>query len=228
MKLLAIDTATEACSVAVEVDGAVHERWVEAPREHGERVLGMVDEVLAEAGLPATALDALVLGRGPGAFTGVRMAAGIVQGIAFGLDRPVLCVSTLAALAQGGYRRSGERAWLPAIDARMREVYWGAYVIDDAGVAQQALAEMVAVPNAVEVPARGAWYGIGSGWGTYGETLTHRTGPSLVRSLGHALPAACDLLPAARHAWAQGGAVSAARALPVYLRNRVAEPARGR
>lgn len=228
MKLLAIDTATEACSVAVEVDGDIRERWREAPREHGDRVLGMVDEVLAEAGLAATSLDALVLGRGPGAFTGVRMATGIVQGIAFGLDRPVLCVSTLAALAQGGYRRTGERAWLAAIDARMREVYWGGYRIDEAGVATLAIAETVSGPAAVEIPTESGWHGIGSGWGTYPEVLTQRAGASLVRSLGHALPAAGDLLPAARRAWHQGEAVPPAQALPVYLRDRVAEPARRR
>ena len=228
MKLLAIDTATEACSVAVGIDGAICERWREAPREHGDLVLGMVDEVLAEAGLDATGLDALVLGRGPGAFTGVRMAAGVVQGIAFGLDRPVLRVSTLAALAQGGYRRTGEHAWLPAIDARMREVYWGGYQVDDAGVARLVIAETVSVPTAVEVPTTGAWHGIGSGWGTYAEILAEQVGARLARNLGHALPSARDLLPAAVRAWEQGEAVAADQALPVYLRDRVAEPARGR
>lgn len=222
MNLLALDTATEACSVALQAGDAVHERWIEAPREHGERLFGMIDEVLADAGMTAADLDVLAFGRGPGAFTGVRMATGVVQGIGLGLDLPVLRLSTLAALAQGGYRRHGTTRWLAAIDARMGEVYWGAYRVDAEGVAEPVIAECVSAPEAVPVPAEDEWSATGTGWTAHEATLTRRVGERLTCNHGHALPAARDLLPLARRAWQQGEAVSAAAAVPVYLRDRVA------
>jgi tRNA threonylcarbamoyladenosine biosynthesis protein TsaB len=123
--LLALDTATEACSVAVLHDGRVHSHYEVIPRLHAQRLLPMIKQIMAEAGAPLSAIDAIAFGRGPGAFTGVRIAIGVVQGLAFGLDRPVLPVSNLAVLAQGAYRLHGARQVAAAIDARMDEVYWG-------------------------------------------------------------------------------------------------------
>lgn len=228
MRLLAIDTATEACSAALEIDGAVRERWVEAPREHGERLLAMIDALLAEAGIAAAALDALAFGRGPGAFTGVRIATGAAQGIAYALDLPVLRISTLAALAQGAARAHGATRVTAAIDARMGEVYWGAYA-PGAGEAMEAvLAEQVAAPDAVAVPPGSGWHGVGTGWAAHGAALAARLGPALAADLGHALPRALDMLPLAHAALAAGEAVTAAEAVPVYLRDRVAEKPRPR
>lgn len=228
MRLLALDTATEACSVALAVGDAVCARWVEAPREHGERLLGMIDAVLAEAGIGAGDLDALAFGRGPGAFTGVRIAAAAVQGIAYGLERPVVPVSTLATLAQGTARAHGVDAVIAAIDARMGEVYWGAYRADAAGTMAPVLEEGVADPDAVEWPAGDDWYGAGTGWARYGERLERAAGGRLVANLGRALPDARDMLVLARAAWERGEAVDAAHALPVYLRDRVADKPRQR
>lgn len=228
MRLLAIDTATEACSAALECDGAVRERWVEAPREHGDRLLAMVDELLAEAGITAAALDALAFGRGPGAFTGVRIATGVAQGIAYALDLPVLRISTLAALAQGAARGHGATRVAAAIDARMGEVYWGTYTAGADGTMQPVLAEQVAPPEAVEVPSGTGWYGVGTGWASHAEALAARLGPALAADLGRALPRALDMLPLARAAWAAGEAVTAAAAVPVYLRDRVAHKPRPR
>ncbi|MGB5065729.1 MAG: tRNA (adenosine(37)-N6)-threonylcarbamoyltransferase complex dimerization subunit type 1 TsaB, partial [Candidatus Competibacter sp.] len=134
MKLLALDTATDACSAAVWVDGVVHERYELAPRRHAALILPMIEAVLAEAGLRPAQLDAVAFGRGPGAFTGVRIAVGIAQGIAFAADLPVVPVSTLAALALGVGRETGHARLAVALDARMSEVYWGTYVVtaDDA------------------------------------------------------------------------------------------------
>ena len=228
MKLLALDTATEACSVALDADGRVYARWVEAPREHGERLLAMIDEVLAEAGLRPGDLDLLAFGRGPGAFTGVRIATAAIQGIAYGLDRPVVPVSDLAALAQGALRRHGAGAVVAAIDARMGEVYWGAYRADDAGLMVPVLEERVARPEAVEWPEGSGWHGLGTGWETHGSILERTGGDRLAANLGRALPDARDMLPLARAARARGEAVDAAQALPVYLRDRVAERPRQR
>lgn len=228
MRLLALDTATEACSVALADGDAIHERWVEAPREHGDRLFAMIEAVLADAGLGATELDALAFGRGPGAFTGVRIATGVAQGIAAGLELAVLRVSTLAALAQGVYRRHGHARVLAALDARMGEVYWGAYALDDAGVMRALAEECVAPPDAVPVPAGDGWYGAGTGWARYPQALARRAGPALAGDLGRALPAARDLLPAAAADFMAGLAVPPAEALPVYLRDRVADKPRQR
>src|SRR5690606_11462243 len=127
MRLLAFETATEACSVAVLVDDAVIERFEIAPRRHAELALPWAGELLAQAGVAKSQLDAIAVGRGPGAFTGVRLAVALAQGIALALDRPVVGVSTLAALAALAARAHGDRV-LAAIDARMGEVYLGAFV----------------------------------------------------------------------------------------------------
>ncbi len=228
MNRLALDTATEACSVAVAVGDAVHERWEEVPREHGDRVVGMIDAVLAEGGVDRSAIDGLAFGRGPGAFTGVRIAVGLVQGIATGLDLPVVPVSTLAAIAQGVHRRTGDERILAAIDARMGEVYWGAYTVGDDGVVAAAGEECVAAPDAVPLPPGDGWVGAGTGWARYPEALGNRVGKRLARDLGHALPAARDMLPLAAADFAAGRGVDAEAALPVYLRDRVAERPRQR
>src|SRR5258707_1196536 len=121
MKLLALETSTEACSVALSLDGAVVERF-ELGQRHGERLLPMVQEILSESGVALTQLDALAFGRGPGSFTSLRIGAGVTQGLAFGADLPVVPVSSLAVLAQG----ENAAKILAAFDARMRQVYWGA------------------------------------------------------------------------------------------------------
>jgi len=226
MKALALDTATEACSVALILDGAVHARFVDAPREHGERLFGLLDEVLAEAGAGLGDLDVLVLARGPGAFTGVRIAAGAVQGLALACDLPVIAVSTLTALAQGAWRVHGVTHCLPAIDARMGEVYWAPHAVDATGLAIACADECVARPAAVPSPGAGDWAGVGTGWEAHGVALLERVGG--VRNLGRALPVARDLLPAAQRAWQQDEVLAPEAALPVYVRDRVATPARAR
>lgn len=228
MKLLALDTATEACSAALAVDERISARAVEAPREHGDRILAMVDELLAEAGVAVAELDALAYGRGPGAFTGVRIGVGVSQGIAFAHELPLVGVSTLAALAQGAYRRHGTERVAAAIDARMGEVYWGAFALNDARLMEPVVAEAVAPPEAIELPPGTGWHGVGSGWETYPEALAARMGTALTSDLGRALPDARDMLALARAAFARGEAVAAAEALPVYLRDRVADKPRQR
>ena len=150
MRLLAFETATEALSVAVMVDGQIHERFELAPRRHAELALPWADEMLAQAGVARSQLDAIAVGRGPGAFTGVRLAIAVAQGIALALDRPVVPVSTLAALAMRAPAGDGDRV-LAAIDARMGEVYAAAYRRD--GDELRTLdEERVASPDAVVLP----------------------------------------------------------------------------
>lgn len=226
MKLLAIETATEACSAALYIDGHIELRYAIKPRGHSELILSMMDELLAEAELKPNRLDAMAFGRGPGSFTGVRIATGIVQGAAFGADLPVVPVSTLAALAQRAYRQKGEPALLPAYDARMGELYWAAYRVGEDDLVHPVLEEEVTTADKVRLPLDGDWYGVGSGWSVAGELLAGRLGDDLLGYQAEMYCSAHDVAQLAVAAFEQGLAVAPEQALPVYLRNKVAKKAR--
>lgn len=219
MKLLAIETSTEACSAALAVDAVVRERFEIAPRRHAELILPMVDGLLKDAGLRLADLDAIAFGRGPGAFTGVRIAAGVIQGLAFGADRPVIPVSTLAALAQGA--ASDANSIAAAIDARMGEVYWGVFTVGADGLVAAAGAERVCKADSVEVPKTTEWFGVGTGWATHGGILAGKLGDRLKGFAGDRFPHAQEVLKLAVRDLKTGKTVTAAEALPVYLRHPV-------
>ena len=217
MKLLAFETATEACSVALWIDGTVIERFEIAPRRHAELSLPWAEQLLDEAGLVRSQLDGIAVGRGPGAFTGVRLAIALAQGIAMALDKPVVAVSTLAALAM---QSAGERT-LAAIDARMGEIYLGAF--ERNGDAQRATsAEAVVRPDAVLVPDGDSWVGVGTGFAAVDGALADRLGDRLSSIDAAALPHAADVARLAAAAFLRGEAVAADRIEPAYLRNDVA------
>ncbi len=218
MKLLALDTATEVCSVAVWVDGAVWDRE-EHLREHSRRLLEMVEVVLVEAGLRLAQLDALAFGRGPGSFTGLRIGAGVVQGLAFGAGLPVVPISSLAALAQG---EEGAEKLLAAFDARMHQVYFGAFVRGEGGLVEPAGEERVAAPAQVPLPAGTGWVGVGSGWDVYHQALCARLGAQLREWRPGRFPRARHVAALAVRALREGRAVPPEQALPVYLRDEVA------
>jgi tRNA threonylcarbamoyladenosine biosynthesis protein TsaB len=218
MKLLAIETATEACSVALWFDGNVRERYEIAPRRHAELVLPWADALLAEAGIAKSQLDAIAVGRGPGAFTGVRLAIALAQGIALALDRPVVAVSTLAALAM----QSEGAHIIAAIDARMGEIYLGSFARDADGLVAAIDAERLARPDAVALPEGSDWIGVGSGFAADYEALVKTLGEHLLRHDGAALPHAADIARLAARAYANGEAVAPELAEPAYLRDKVA------
>ena len=218
MKLLAFETATEACSVAIYIDGEVHERFELAPRRHAELSLPWAERLLAEAGIARSQLDAVAIGRGPGAFTGVRLAIAIAQGIALALDRPIVPVSTLAALAM---RSDGDRI-LAAIDARMGEVYSAAFARDGDDLVALTR-EIVSAPDAVVLP-EGAheWHAVGTGFAAGEGALQHRLGSRLSTLDATALPHAADVARLAAFAFARGEALAPERIEPAYLRDNVA------
>ncbi|RGP54478.1 tRNA (adenosine(37)-N6)-threonylcarbamoyltransferase complex dimerization subunit type 1 TsaB [Pseudomonas abyssi] len=217
--LLALDTATECCSAALLHDGAVTARSEVIPRQHAQRLLPMIEELLGERQLRLQEVDALVFGRGPGAFTGVRIATGMVQGLAFAADKPVIAVSNLAALAQRAWREHGAETVAAAIDARMDEVYWGLYGLQD-GVMQLLDDERVCAPEVVSLPAGvSSVAGAGTGW-QYAERLA----VTATQSWPQMLPDASDLITLALPRWLAGEVVDAADAQPVYLRDKVATP----
>lgn len=225
MNILAIDTATEACSAALLINSEVTERFEIAPREQAHLILPMVEGLLADNGITLSQLDALAFGRGPGGFTGVRIATGVVQGIAYGADLPVIPVSTLTALAQGAYRLYGKTRLIPAIDARISEVYWSACEIMDSR-AVPCIDACVIKPERAPLPEGDGWYGIGTGWGAYENTLTQRLGKQLAGWSAMEYPHAQDIALLAADALKKGETVSADKALPEYLRNDVAVKSR--
>lgn len=222
-KIIAIETSTEACSAALYLAGEVREVYRLAPRGHTELILAMIDGLLAEAGVGRSQLDVVAFGRGPGAFTGVRIGASVAQGIAFALDIPVAPVSTLAALAHGAWRELGHTHAVAAIDARMGEVYYGSYTIVSRGDVLQVGEEGVAAPARVPVPAGEGWFGVGSGWQSYAEPLAARFGAAVSGFDGERFPHAHDVALIGAQLVANGGAVAADQALPVYLRDQVVQ-----
>ena len=226
--LLALDTATEACSVALLRGGEKTHLAQFAQREHTKHILPMVDEILAQAGITLHQVDALVFGRGPGSFTGVRIGAGIAQGLAFGAALPVIPVSNLAAMAQAAYVQYQAENVLTAIDARMNEVYFAQWqaqkVRSDFGEFldwQPVIAEQVCSPSkAIEQVAQQHYENtvlVGTGWAAY---------PGLNEAnLGKAteitLPSALYMLDLALPKWFAGETISPLEIEPIYLRNEV-------
>jgi len=222
VKLLAIETATPACSAALWVDGEISERFQMAPREHTRLILPMVDDLLHEADLLVTQLDAIAFGCGPGSFTGVRIATGVVQGIALGADVPVLPVSTLASMAQFSFNRNQHDLVFTALDARMGEIFWAVYQKNSQGLAQLVGEEAVTPAEAIVFPEGKGW-GIGSGWGVYDAQLSARLGAQVETVDVDVWPHAQTVVQLAAEDYRQGRAVAPECALPVYLRNKVAK-----
>lgn len=231
MKLLAFETATEACSVALWIDGDVRERFEVAPRRHAELALPWAEALLAEAGIARTQLDAIAVGRGPGAFTGVRLAIAVAQGIALALDIPVVPTSTLAVLAMRA--PSTATGILAVIDARMGEIYLGAFArMADGMVATlgeeilmppQHPIDWVRVAHCDEANAmHRAWIGVGSGFEASDSALIATLGGALIRSDSAALPHASDLARLAAAAYDRGETLPPDRVEPAYLRDKVA------
>lgn len=221
MKILVLDTSTEACSCALSVAGEITDHFVIAPQQHSRLILPMVEELLALAGLTPTQLDGLAFGRGPGSFTGLRIACGVVQGIAFAADLPVAPISCLAALAQAAYLEASAQQVIAAMDARMGEVYWATYRLDNEQMMQCEGKEQVGAASQIQLPNNGPWHGVGSGWQAYSEVLLAHYHKQILTVASDKYPEARAMLPLALKAFASGQVVSAENALPVYLRDRV-------
>jgi tRNA threonylcarbamoyladenosine biosynthesis protein TsaB len=223
MKLLGLDTSGDACSAALLVDGAVSQRLEREPRRHGELILGMMQGLLEEAGLTLQGLDAVAFGRGPGSFTGVRIAVAVAQGVAFGAGLPTVPVSTLGALAQGAWRRSGHRRILAALDARMGEVYWGCYELGPEGIMVATGEESVCPPEQVPPPQGVGWWGAGPGWSVHEPVLRERIGAVLEGVAPETICEAQDIVRLAAASVRRGEWTPPELAQPVYLRDRVTD-----
>jgi len=210
--VLALETSTRWLSVALWQDGAVLERQAESLTGGSALVLPWVDELLAQAGIAKKNVDGIAFGAGPGSFTGLRLACGVAQGLACGLDRPTLAVGTLAALAWA----SGEQRVFACMDARMNEVYFAAYERAGSDLTELAVPQ-VAPPEAVVLPVGSDWVGCGDGFATYGARLPQ---PAHIRAELYPTATAVAALAAPR--LARGEGCDAALAMPFYVRDKVA------
>lgn len=216
MNLLAFELSTEYCSVALLEDGGL-QQLAESGNRPSRRILAMADELLASAERHVTELDAIAFGQGPGAFTGLRIAAGVAQGLAFGADLPVVPVSSLAALAQRALEDHACEQVVAALDARMDEIYTGAYRKGPNGLVQNVREDALLPPASVEIPPGGEWVGAGPGWGAYPQLAS-----KVARVLPDVTPDAAAVARLAAVIFANGGGVTAEHAAPVYLRDTVA------
>ena len=222
MRLLAIDTATENCSAALRVGGQLLTRELESERGHAEHILPMIDALLAEAGVALVALDAIAFGRGPGSFTGVRLAASITQGLAFGAGLGVVAVSDLRALAQRAFELDphGVRV-LVCNDARMGEVYWAAYARRE-GLAEPSGPERVDAPQCL-APCAAGTLGAGRGFAAYPQ-LAAQTGATVPAGWQRLLPRAAEIARLAEAEARLGRLLAPEQAVPIYVRDNVARP----
>jgi len=222
MKLLALETSTEACSCALYVDGTISQRVEFAPRKHAELILPMAEQLLAEAQLLPAQLDGVTFGQGPGSFTGVRIACSVAQGIAFAVNIPVAPVSSLAALAQHCYQTQGHEKICVAFDARMKEVYWGIYQLNQQGLMQLQGEECVCAAHQVPLPdEKNSWVGVGSGWAAYSDALSERLAGYVQHYDSEIYLHAAALIPFALAMFAQQQVFSAETVTPVYIRNKI-------
>ncbi len=222
MKILAVDTATEACSAALLIDGDIQERYQLAPREHTKLILPMIDSLMAEAQINTQDLDALAFGRGPGSFTGVRIATGIIQGIAFAADLPVAPISTLAAIAQGCIESTTHNVIFTAVDARMNEIYWAVYHRNPENFVELVGKESVTPIQTIEYTGSKG-FGIGSAWKIHETAMIKQLSNFLIDYDANHLPKASTIAKLGARDYSLGKTVPVEQAMPVYLRDKVAE-----
>jgi len=218
-RILAFDTSSEACSVCLNIDGTLYSEVEYEPRQHSQRLLPMIQNVLATQSLALHELDAIAFGRGPGSFTGLRIAAGVAQGLSFGADVGVLPISNLRALALSEV--TPEMATLVAIDARMKEVYWGIFEADAQGYPKALDEERVCAPELLALPD-GHYKGVGSGFAFYDQMSAQVQGQVLSFNKD-VIPLAETIARLAAYDFAAGQAAHPAlTAQPVYIRDEVA------
>jgi tRNA threonylcarbamoyladenosine biosynthesis protein TsaB len=206
MKLLAIETSSF----------ALHHI---APQQQSQMILPMIDELLKSKNIALNQLDVLAFGCGPGSFTGVRIATSVTQGLAYALNLPVIPISSLAALAQTAYQKKGYKKILVAVDARIQEVYWAAYEVNDKGLVVLREKEHVSPPEDITVPDDSTWSGAGNAWEVYKDHIIHKP----IELYSSCLPTAAGVAQLAKEKYDQQAWVYATDVHPTYLRNNVAK-----
>jgi tRNA threonylcarbamoyladenosine biosynthesis protein TsaB len=226
MNILSVEASTESCSAALCTDNNIFVRHQIAPREHSKLLLNMIDELLKEANIGIQEIDAFAYGMGPGSFTGLRIAASIVQGLAFGTNKEVIPISTLQALAQAAWRRFGYTQVFATLDARMQEIYFGFYELDKNNIMQNIDTDRLISPDCFtdlpsELVAKN-WHGVGSGMAIYHEILK-KSLPCVELQETLLYPSALEVAIIANKIYGIKGGKPAESAIPVYLRNKITE-----
>jgi tRNA threonylcarbamoyladenosine biosynthesis protein TsaB len=222
MKLLAIDTSASACSVALLSNDKMMAKHALIPLQQAQQILGMIDELLNDNNTDVNELSALAFGCGPGSFTGVRIAASVIQGLAYATQLPIISVSSLAAAAQDAYENLHWPKILVAMDARMQEVYYGAYQVNAQGLMELQGQEVVCAPDKIPLPEDNDWYAVGNGWQVYQSSLTYQ--PLALES--EYMPTAFGVCLLAKAKFLAQDWQPAEEAIPVYLRDDVAQKSR--
>jgi tRNA threonylcarbamoyladenosine biosynthesis protein TsaB len=214
VKILAFDTSTPACTIALLDDNRITSTHQVAPMQQAKLILPFIQDLLTAAALPVAALDAIAYGCGPGSFTGVRIASSVAQGLGYAINKPIIPISSLAILAQTAFHERQITPILVAVDARMREIYWAMYSANSQGQVELIGKEQICVPEMITLPAGQNWHGVGDGWKIYGDRLINQLGfrPHTVNA--EQLPNAEAMLVLTK----AGKTCVASEALPVYLR----------
>lgn len=221
IKILALDTSTNACSVALCLDEAIHGEFEIAPRQHASLVMPMVKKLLDAQSMHLEDLDAIAFGQGPGSFMGIRIAAGIAQGLAFGAQLPVIPISSLQALAQAAYLETACERILAGWDARMQAIYWGGYTLQGKYM-QSIIPDVLSAPAEITLPDQEAWLAAGNAWQEYAADLPRALTKSFLAERPDIYPSARAVAYLAIEKLEQGETFQPSQAQPVYLRNDVA------
>ena len=222
MNILAFDTATNACTVALQIGDTVFSRHKIAPREHASLLLTQIQSLCDEASFDLALLNAIAFGCGPGSFMGVRLATGIAQGLAFGLNIPLIPISTLQVIAQTAFLKSAEKSILAGWDARINEIYWGFYQVDQYDIAQAIINDQLCMPSDVDIVSLGdiGFSLAGNAWNVYQDQLTAPL--SLAKKkLTDLYPEATAILTIAKAKYLANEIVSPDAAHPHYIRHHV-------
>lgn len=222
MNILAFDTSTHACTAALQTDGNTLECFTVAPRKHTDLLLPMIDELLSDTDLSIAQLDAIAYGKGPGSFMGVRLAVGVAQGLGFSHGIPLIGISTLQALAQTAHIEFNAEQVITAWDARMQEIYWAAYQLDEQGLMQAVNVDRLSSPDAIGNIIDGEWCAVGNAWQEYASMINIDEINAISEMHVDLYPHAKAMLPIAVDRFSKGDVVAAEVAEPLYLRNDVA------
>ena len=218
MKILALDTSTEFCSVALNVDSEISGKEILAGRNHSEMILAMTHEMLAEAGLALQQIDGIAFGAGPGSFTGLRIACGVAQGLAFAADLPVAAVGTLEAVAQ----QIDQHNVIVALDARMSEIYHAAFEKITGKSWEMISPPALCSPQHAPLVSGNEWHGCGSGFDVYHDVLAMQYCANIRQIHSGLHPRAHEVAQLALPKFRDGAYTDAALAAPLYIRNKVA------
>lgn len=220
--ILAIETSTDACSVAINTHAGIFSQFVVQPQAHTRVLLDMVSAVLVEAGMQLSDVTALAFGKGPGSFTGVRLAASVIQGLAVGGQKQVIGISSLQALAQQAIQQHSDMYVLATLDARMHEIYYGAYKANAVGLAQAIIADALQKPNELILDPKLQYLAVGTGVKTYANVL-QANNPNLIIDLSIQYPRAEEVAQLAMVELEKGNTRPPEEAIPTYIRNDVAQ-----